>query len=98
MNRGVGAAFLNLIVQMGMRAGNKVRADFLANDRNRIMYLTFKMCGFRELHSNGNEMALHYESCVPPVTPDWLKIKVSDYAQFEGLPAPESQLTRERLP
>jgi len=98
MNRGVGVVFLNVVLQLGLDAGKKIRADFTANDRNRIMYLTFKMCGFKEYRSIGNDTEFQYESCAPPPTPDWLTVIVSNGIQVEKLPGSAQDATSVEVP
>ena len=36
----------------------KLRADFVSTDRNRMMYITYKFAGFREVETRGKVVVL----------------------------------------
>jgi FkbH-like protein len=48
VSRGVGGIMLSHILQSAKRRGVRLRAEFVANDRNRMMYMTYKFHGFYE--------------------------------------------------
>ncbi|MDM9379452.1 HAD-IIIC family phosphatase [Chlorogloeopsis sp. ULAP01] len=54
MSRGVGTIMLNHV--MGLAKKNNVRllAEFVSNDRNRMMYISYKFAGFKEVEKNGD--------------------------------------------
>src|SRR5215831_4451959 len=54
MSRGVGTIFVNQIMKRARAADVRLRAEFVPTDRNRIMYVTYKFAGFRELTRNGD--------------------------------------------
>ena len=58
MSRGVGTIMLNHILQLAKDAGVKVRAEFLSNNRNRMMLVTYKFGGFREIDRKGDLISL----------------------------------------
>ncbi len=49
MSRGVGNVLLTHVLQLAAAEGKPVQADFVRTPRNRMMYLTFKLAGFREI-------------------------------------------------
>jgi len=49
MSMGVGTILLTHIMQEAKKDGKSVRADFRHTGRNRMMYVTFKFAGFREV-------------------------------------------------
>ncbi len=51
MSRGVGMIMLNHIICMANNQNVKLCADFVSNDRNRMMYITYKFAGFKELNT-----------------------------------------------
>jgi len=53
MSRGVGTMMINAIMQLAEQAGVRLQAEFVSNDRNRIMYITYKFAGFREVGRQG---------------------------------------------
>jgi len=54
MSRGVGTIMINHIMNLAQQAGVKLRAEFVSNDRNRMMYITYKFGGFNEVEKRGN--------------------------------------------
>ncbi len=54
MSRGVGTIMINHVMQMAKQAGVRLRAEFVSNDRNRMMYVTYKFGGFNEIEKQGN--------------------------------------------
>jgi FkbH-like protein len=77
MNRGVGSVQLNHIIREAMRAGKKLRADFLETSRNRMMYVTYKFAGFEEIAVDGPRITLEYKGEALPSFPGYLEVIVS---------------------
>jgi glutaryl-CoA dehydrogenase (non-decarboxylating) len=48
MSRGVGGFLINHIRNAAREKGVRLLAEFVANDRNRMMYMTYKFANFRE--------------------------------------------------
>jgi FkbH-like protein len=53
MSRGVGTIMVNYILKLAKEAGVPLRAEFIANDRNRMMYVTYKFGNFQVLEERG---------------------------------------------
>jgi len=53
MSKGVGTIMINHILAEAKRAGARLRAEFVSNDRNRMMYVTYKFAGFKEVERRG---------------------------------------------
>lgn len=54
MSRGVGSVLLNYIIKKAKENNVILRAEFVPNDRNRMMYITLKFAGFKEIeHKDG---------------------------------------------
>jgi FkbH-like protein len=47
MSRGVGTIMISYILGLAKEAGVPLRAEFISNDRNRMMYVTYKFGNFR---------------------------------------------------
>lgn len=60
MSRGVGTALIGDILRRARGAGVRLRADFIDNDRNRMMYVTYKFAGFREIARDGARAVLEH--------------------------------------
>lgn len=61
MSRGVGTILLNHLRNQAKRAQKRLRAEFLPNERNRMMYVTYKFGGFKEVDKHGEIVILEDE-------------------------------------
>ncbi|MFD2762602.1 HAD-IIIC family phosphatase [Micromonospora eburnea] len=75
MSRGVGTVLLNEIQRLAAEAGVRLQADFVSNDRNRMMYVTYRMGGFREVHRDGDEVVLEGPPGEAPASPPYLTVR-----------------------
>jgi FkbH-like protein len=67
MNRGVGMILLNYILQRAQESGVRLFSEFVANDRNRMMYVTYKFAGFTQVENkDGVQLLQHDLKCIPP--------------------------------
>lgn len=78
MSRGVGNVLLSHIMQRAKGAGAVLRADFVQNDRNRMMYVTYKFGGFRELRREGAVGLLENDLSRVQPFPDYITVELSD--------------------
>ena len=70
MSRGVGTVLLNHVIQRAHDAGVRLRAEFVSTDRNRMMYVTYKFAGFREVGKEGGVSILENDySRIQPFPP-----------------------------
>ncbi|WP_327087615.1 HAD-IIIC family phosphatase [Nonomuraea sp. NBC_01738] len=61
MSRGVGTVLLNHLMRLAADAGVRLRAEFLPNDRNRVMQVTYGFAGFKEVGRSGDTLLLEGE-------------------------------------
>jgi FkbH-like protein len=52
MSRGVGTIMMNFLMNMAYQAGVRLHAEFISNNRNRMMLISYKFAGFRELEKH----------------------------------------------
>lgn len=62
MSRGVGSAILIYLSKLKKKLNKPMLAEFKTTDRNRIMYITYKMMGFDEIEDNDGDVLLEYTS------------------------------------
>lgn len=74
LSRGVGTIMINYLRQQAKLVGCKLQADFVATDRNRMMYMTYKFNGFYETDDLKNHQALLSDLAIIPPMPDHLQI------------------------
>lgn len=69
MSKGVGNVLMNYICNEARKNDITVRAQFVPTDRNKIMYITYKFNGFKEISNDGSlvtfEADMSYEREIP---------------------------------
>ena len=58
MSRGVGTIMMSYIMSKARQANVPLRAHFIPNGRNRMMYVTYKFGGFKEVEKDGDLVIL----------------------------------------
>lgn len=76
VSRGVGTVLLCYIMQMAKKAGKTLNAEFVYTDRNRMMYLTYKLAGFKENGDRGGISLLENDLSYIQPYPDYLTLYV----------------------
>ncbi|WP_394839503.1 HAD-IIIC family phosphatase [Pendulispora rubella] len=76
MSRGVGTVLLNHIIERARDAGALLRAEFVATNRNRQMYITYKFAGFREVDRNGNRSILENDFSNVQKFPSYIDVEI----------------------
>lgn len=70
MSRGVGTIMLNYVMSLAQSNNVRLLAEFVSNNRNRMMYIAYKFAGFKEIKNSGNivifENDLKRIQSVPP--------------------------------
>ncbi|MEH2333121.1 HAD-IIIC family phosphatase [Nostoc sp.] len=76
MSRGVGTIMLNHIMGLAQSSNVRLLAEFVPNDRNRMMYISYKFAGFKEIDQNGNSVIFENDlSRIQPV-PSYVNFQV----------------------
>jgi FkbH-like protein len=60
ISRGVGGVVLSAILKDAQRSGVRLRAEFVPNDRNRMMLVTYRFNGFVEVSEEAGTMVLEH--------------------------------------
>lgn len=76
MSRGVGSAILIYLSQLKHKIGKRMFAEFKTTDKNRIMYITYKLMGFDEIEDNDGDVLLEYVSEEKKDFPDYFSVDV----------------------
>jgi FkbH-like protein len=70
MSKGVGTIMIHHVLRMAKEAGAKLRAEFVSNDRNRQMLITYRFAGFREVERQGEVAIMENDfSAIQPPPP-----------------------------
>jgi len=89
MSRGVGGVMLTYVMQAARHCGVSLRAEFMPTDRNRLMNVTFRLAGFREVERCGECVLLESDLERVPVFPRWVRVWCSGLST--GAPLPEDR-------
>lgn len=76
MSRGVGSIIINHILQMAKRHNVRLRAEFVKTDRNRMMLVTYKFAGFKELIEDGNKIVFENDLSMVQPFPEYVKVNI----------------------
>lgn len=74
MSRGVGSAILIYLEKLSRKYNKRLLAEFLATDRNRVMYITYKFMGFDEIKESNGASILEYTSDAERAFPEYFEI------------------------
>ena len=75
MSRGVGSVVINHVRSLARAAGVRLLADFVANDRNRMMYMTYRFLGFREIGKDADHVRFEADLENIPAVPRYLQLE-----------------------
>ena len=76
MSRGVGTIMLGHIMALARDAGVRLRAEFKPNGRNRMMYVTYRFGGFREVARDGDLQLLEHDLADVPPFPEYVQVEI----------------------
>lgn len=81
LSRGIGAIVVNHLRRRSRAAGCELYADFVRTDRNRMMYIAYRLGGFTEVDGEGAEGGVTRlraaDDTIPPL-PDYLRLVADD--------------------
>ncbi len=77
MSRGVGTIMMNYIMSQAKQAGARLRAEFVPTGRNRMMYVTYKFGGFKEVQKEGDLIILENDLARIQPLPDYVDVQIS---------------------
>jgi len=75
MSRGVGSVFLNWIVNRARGADARLFADMVPNERNRMMYATYRFAGFRLHAKSESGEVLRHDLDAEAAYPDYVRLR-----------------------
>lgn len=78
MSRGVGAVMLGHVLNLARERNVAFRAEFVSNERNRMMLVTYKFNGFKEYRRDGDFILFEHDLKRIPPAPDYVRVLASD--------------------
>ena len=76
MSRGVGTIMMTHIMNLAKAAGVPLRAHFVPNGRNRMMYITYKFGGFTEIATEDSLIIFEHTLQDIQPFPDYVDIRI----------------------
>lgn len=76
MSRGVGTIMMSYIMSQAKAAGVPLRAHFIPNGRNRLMYVTYKFGGFEEVAKDGDLVILENQLQQIQAFPNYVQVNI----------------------
>ncbi|NJO98665.1 MAG: hypothetical protein HC764_23895, partial [Pleurocapsa sp. CRU_1_2] len=78
MSRGVGTIMMNHIMSLAQSNNVRLLAEFRPNDRNRMMYISYKFAGFKEIDKSGDSVIFENDLTQIQTAPSYVNFKVID--------------------
>ena len=78
MTRGVGAILINYLRNQARQHDVRLIAEMLPNDRNRMMYMTYKFNHFREIEKRGDLVVMENDLSVVHAYPSYMNLEISE--------------------
>lgn len=80
MTRGVGSVLLSHIINLARENGKELKAEYIPNDRNRMMRITYQFMNFQEIESVNGKVMFRHNPCSKYSFPDYMEVKVNKTA------------------
>lgn len=77
MSRGVGTIMLSHIMQLAKQQNVRLQAEFVPNDRNRIMEITYRFAGFDEIRNIGGRIVMENQLKEIKPFPNYVDVIIS---------------------
>src|SRR5215213_2678150 len=74
MSRGVGMIMLNHVMSLAKRKRVRLLSEFVSTERNRMMYVSYKFAGFKEIEKAGDRLLLENDMMRIQPCPDYVKL------------------------
>jgi len=78
ISRGVGTVMINYIRRLARERHVPLRAEFVPTDRNRMMYVSYKFAGFRELTRRDGLVILEDQAPEVPPFPEYIRVRLPE--------------------
>lgn len=76
MSRGVGTVLLTYIMRLAKTSNVGLYAEFLSNQRNRMMYITYKFAGFKVVEKLGDLVIFKHDLGQIQPWPDYMQVQI----------------------
>ena len=84
MSRGVGSLLLHYVMRGAHAAGVPLIAEMIPNDRNRMMFATYRLSGFAEAGQEGEVRLLRHDLAGIPEVPPYVRVEAASWTASQG--------------
>lgn len=77
MSCGIGTIMLTHVVGMARKAGVALRAEFIRTERNRMMFITYRLGNFNVIHEDGCAVTLENDCSVLNDFPSYVSVTIA---------------------
>ena len=78
MSRGVGTVLLNYMMSIAKDHNARLCAEFVSNNRNRMMYIAYKFAGFKEIEKKDELIILENDLARIQPFPEYMRVQITD--------------------
>ena len=78
ISRGVGTIMLNHIMSLAKNNNVRLCAEFMNNNRNRMMYISYKFAGFQEIEKRSEVVIFENDLTRIQTPPEYVKVQIID--------------------
>ncbi|MFS2223865.1 HAD-IIIC family phosphatase [Pantoea sp. B65] len=78
VSRGIGNVLLGIVMRMAKKVGVSLRAEFIANPHNRLMYITYRFNGFSVLQEQNEYTLFEHPLKQLPILPAFIKVSTPE--------------------
>lgn len=76
MSRGIGTVMIHYLMRLAQENNVRLCAEFVANDRNRMMYITYKFAGFKEIEKTDDRVIFEHDLIQISPYPDYINLQI----------------------
>lgn len=92
MSRGVGTIVMSYLIGLAKRSCVTLRAEFVRTDRNRLMYVSYRLGNFNTISENGDVLLLENDCSVVQEFPAHARVKIIGERPLPKQDPPRSEL------
>ncbi|MEO7021094.1 MAG: HAD-IIIC family phosphatase [Ktedonobacteraceae bacterium] len=74
MSRGVGTIMVNYLMGLAKKQGVRFQAEFVSTERNRVMLVTYRFGGFKQVKQDGNFIVFEHDLSQIQAFPDYASV------------------------
>ncbi|HET8842177.1 MAG TPA: hypothetical protein VFN35_11955, partial [Ktedonobacteraceae bacterium] len=71
---GVGTIMVNYILRLAKEQGVRLQAEFVSTDRNRMMLVTYRFGGFKQVSQDGNVLLFEHDLSQLQAFPEYVEV------------------------